>query len=140
MQQGVRLPKSFLGHCGLSGCQLLQSMGSGWQVVQANSTLSLEREAAIINAAALESAKAQATGALDFDLQVQDMSKVGQHASPPAAPRVVVWPPIYFTCSGHYPCMALPSWPTGGTDVLSLPMPEAWWSAGHPQQGPGGGR
>lgn len=36
--------------------------------------MSLEREAAIINEAALESNKA--IGALDFDLQVQDMSKV----------------------------------------------------------------
>ncbi len=36
--------------------------------------MSLEREAAIINEAALESSRA--IGALDFDLQVQDMSKV----------------------------------------------------------------
>ncbi len=43
-------------------------------MVQANSTLSLEREAAMINDATLESTKAP--GALDFDLQVQDMSKV----------------------------------------------------------------
>ena len=45
------------------------------QVVHANSTMSLEREAALISEAALDSVKAPA-GALDFDLQVQDMSKV----------------------------------------------------------------
>lgn len=44
------------------------------QTVKASSAVSLEREAAIIADAALESSKA--AGALDFDLQVQDMSKV----------------------------------------------------------------
>ena len=44
------------------------------QVAWASSAVSLEREAAIINEAALESNKT--IGALDFDLQVQDMSKV----------------------------------------------------------------
>ncbi|CAL8462349.1 g1882 [Coccomyxa elongata] len=43
------------------------------KVAWASSAVSLEREAAIINEAALESNKA--IGALDFDLQVQDMSK-----------------------------------------------------------------
>ena len=44
------------------------------QTALASSAVSLEREAAIIAEAALESSKA--AGALDFDLQVQDMSKV----------------------------------------------------------------
>ena len=47
----------------------------GGQVVHATATMSLEREAAMISKAAVENQKAP-VGALDFDLQVQDMSKV----------------------------------------------------------------
>ena len=53
------------------------------QVVHATATMSLEREAALISKAAVENQKAP-VGALDFDLQVQDMSKV--MASPPWHP------------------------------------------------------
>ena len=51
------------------------------QAVHVQATLSLEREAAMINDATLEST--QVPGALDFDLQVQDMSKVSQSQRTP---------------------------------------------------------
>ena len=62
----------------------------GGQVVHANSTMSLEREAALISEAALDTQKPP-VGALDFDLQVQDMSKV-------------MVPPPTASCAGFSSC------------------------------------
>ena len=62
-------------HWGRSPAGTNRALPFAGQVVQANSTMSLEREAALISGAALDNQKAPA-GALDFDLQVQDMSKV----------------------------------------------------------------
>jgi hypothetical protein len=70
------------------------------QVARATAAVSLEREAAIITEAVHENNKA--AGALDFDLQVQDMSKVWHSIAACGYMCMCVQPMLYSA-----PCRAL---------------------------------